>query len=141
MHPEGSATHHERVSPSAVVPYLSYRDADSALRFLQDAFGVEVSVRWGDDRGDVQHAEVSWSGATVMLGTGDHPALEVVDRSTGHGIYLVVDDVDDHFERAVAAGATVVFPPEDTGWGTRRYRVLDPEGNEWSFGSYRPAVG
>jgi uncharacterized glyoxalase superfamily protein PhnB len=49
--------------------------------------------------------------------------------------------VDDHFERAVATGATVVFPPEDTEWGTRRYRVLDPEGNEWSFGSYRPGGG
>jgi uncharacterized glyoxalase superfamily protein PhnB len=135
------ATHHGPVSPSAVVPYLSYRDADAALRFLQDAFGFEVSVRWDDERGAVQHAEVTWSDATVMLGTGEFATLDIVDRSTGRGVYLVVDDVDDHFERAVAAGATVVFPPEDTEWGTRRYRVLDPEGNEWSFGSYRPGGG
>jgi uncharacterized glyoxalase superfamily protein PhnB len=32
----------------------------------------------------------------------------------------------------------VVYPPEDTEWRTRRYRVLDPEGYEWSFGNYRP---
>jgi uncharacterized glyoxalase superfamily protein PhnB len=125
------------VSPSSVVPYLSYRDADAALRFLRDAFGFEITVRWDDD-GVVQHAEISWSGSTVMLGTSDHDSAEMVGRSTGQGIYLVVDDVDDHYERSVAAGAEVVFEPEDTEWGTRRYRVLDPEGYEWSFGSYRP---
>jgi hypothetical protein len=37
-----------------------------------------------------------------------------------------------------AAGARVVYPPEDAEWGTHRYRVLDPEGYEWSFGTYRP---
>jgi uncharacterized glyoxalase superfamily protein PhnB len=128
------------MGPPSIVPYLSYRDADAALRFLEDAFGFEVVVRWDDDQGAVQHAEVVWAGSTVMLGTGEHPAADVIDRSTGHGVYLVVDDVDDHYERSVASGAMVVFPPEDTAWGTRRYRVLDPEGYEWSFGSYRPGA-
>jgi uncharacterized glyoxalase superfamily protein PhnB len=32
------------------------------------------------------------------------------------------------------------YPPEETDFGTRRYRALDPEGYEWSFGSYRPAT-
>ena len=55
-----------------------------------------------------------------------------------HGVYVVVEDVDAHHERAVAAGAEIVYPPEATEWGTRRYRALDPEGYEWSFGSYVP---
>ncbi|MER7955760.1 hypothetical protein [Streptomyces sp. NPDC096030] len=39
---------------------------------------------------------------------------------------------------AVAAGATGVIAPEDTAWGSRRARVLDPEGYAWSAGTYRP---
>ena len=34
----------------------------------------------------------------------------------------------------------VPYPPKDSEWGTRRCRVLDPEGYEWSFGSYRPGA-
>jgi uncharacterized glyoxalase superfamily protein PhnB len=64
----------------------------------------------------------------------------VTDRSVGQGVYLVVDDVEATFARALDAGATVVFEPEDTEWGTRRARVLDPEGYEWSLGSYRPGA-
>lgn len=38
--------------------------------------------------------------------------------------------------QARASGGLVVYPPEDTEWGTRRYRVVDLEGYEWSFGNY-----
>jgi uncharacterized glyoxalase superfamily protein PhnB len=110
---------------------------DAALRFLSDAFGFEVSVRW-EEAGVVQHAEITWSGSTVMLGTGDDQTAPVTERSVGHRICVVVEDVEEHFKRARKAGAHVVFPPEDTPWGTRRFRVLDIEGHEWSFGSYQP---
>jgi len=50
----------------------------------------------------------------------------------------MVEDVDSHFETARNAGVDIVYPPEDTGFGTRRYRARDLEGYEWSFGSYQP---
>ena len=53
---------------------------------------------------------------------------------------MYVEDVDAHFERARSGGARVVYPPENTEWGTRRDQVLDPEGYECSFGSYRPGT-
>jgi uncharacterized glyoxalase superfamily protein PhnB len=124
---------------ATVVPYLSYRDAAAALAFLSRAFGLAVTTRW-DDGGVVQHAEVMLGDGAVMIGTADHPAATVTDRSVGQGVYLVVDDVEATFARALDAGATVVFEPEDTEWGTRRARVLDPEGYEWSLGSYRPGA-
>ena len=52
----------------------------------------------------------------------------------------MVDDVDAHHARAKSAGARVVYGPEDTDFGTRRYRALDPEGYEWSFGTYAPSA-
>ena len=55
-------------------------------------------------------------------------------------IYLVVDDPDAHYERAVAAGAEIVQPLTDEDYGSRGYTARDPEGNVWSFGTYQPAT-
>ena len=53
---------------------------------------------------------------------------------------LLVEDVEAIYRQAVAAGATTVFEPERTEWGSIRARVLDIEGYEWSFGTYEPGA-
>jgi uncharacterized glyoxalase superfamily protein PhnB len=68
----------------------------------------------------------------------DYTVPPRVGGSTGRGLYLHVDDVIATFTAAVDAGATEVLAPETTEWGTERARVLDPEGHEWSFGTYKP---
>lgn len=119
--------------------YVSYRDAGAALGWLS-ACGFTVVRRIADDAGRVVHAEVRLGQAVVMVSNNDDDLDDtvLVDRPSAHGLYLMVDDVDTLYARAVAAGATPVIAPEDTEWATRRARVLDPEGNEWSFGSYEP---
>jgi len=52
------------------------------------------------------------------------------------GLYVYVDDVDAHFERAKAAGAEILKPPEDQEYGDRRYDVTAPEGHRWYFASH-----
>ena len=127
-----------------LVPYFSYRDAAAALDWLEGTFGFQRSLDYRDDSGAVIHAEMLFGGGAIMLGSGEPPEFgsdpSGKTSPNGHGVYVVVDDVDAHHERAEAAGARVVYPPEDTEFGTRRYRVLDLEGYEWSFGSYRPAT-
>jgi uncharacterized glyoxalase superfamily protein PhnB len=50
------------------------------------------------------------------------------------GVLVEVDDVDEHFERATAAGATILSEPEDVAdFGVRHYRAEDPEGHRWMF--------
>ncbi len=49
-------------------------------------------------------------------------------------IHLTVTDVDDKFQRALDAGATVVMPLEDQFWGDRYGVVRDPFGHQWSLG-------
>lgn len=115
-----------------IVPYLSYRDAKAAIAFLTSAFGLTI-VQVQEEDGAVQHAELSHGNGVVMLGSADLP-------KGSPGIYLVVPDADAHHAAAVAAGAEVVYPPEDTGWGARRWRARDPEGHEWSFGTYAPST-
>jgi uncharacterized glyoxalase superfamily protein PhnB len=46
---------------------------------------------------------------------------------------IMVDDVDRHHERSVAAGATVVYPPKNMPYGFREYGARDLEGGLWSF--------
>lgn len=41
----------------------------------------------------------------------------------------------------MAAGAQIVRPLTDEAYGSREYSARDPEGNLWSFGTYRPPVG
>ncbi|HKH11153.1 MAG TPA: VOC family protein [Rubrobacter sp.] len=88
------------------------------------------------------HAEIAFGGGVVMIGTGEPPAEgdAAATSPTGHGVNVAVNDVDAHHGRAKAADARIVYGPEDTDFGTRRYRALDPEGYEWSFGTCRPSA-
>jgi uncharacterized glyoxalase superfamily protein PhnB len=49
------------------------------------------------------------------------------------GVYVFVDDVDAHCERARSAGAKVLIEPADQAWGDRMYCATDPEGQFWMF--------
>ena len=52
--------------------------------------------------------------------------------------YIIVDDADRHYARAVATGAEIVIEIRDEDYGGRGYSCRDPEGHVWSFGSYDP---
>lgn len=123
----------------AVVPYLSYPDAPEAIAWLE-GLGFEVTSRQDGPDGRVVHCEVSLGDAVVMVASDDEdysvPPLR--GHSTGVGAYIVTTEVDGMFARALAGGAQTVIEPEQTAWGSRRARVLDPFGREWTFGSYRP---
>lgn len=83
------------------------------------------------------HAELAYGTGMVMLGT-----LETGDGLwdlAPVGVYVAVDDPDAHHGTAVAAGAEIVTGLTDTDYGSRTYTARDPEGNVWSFGTYRPA--
>ena len=94
------------------------------------------------DDGKVEHFELSFEGAIVMGGSKDAGQLaEQAEVEVGKTIvYLVVSDPDAHHERAQKAGAEIVIPLRDEDYGSRGYSALDPEGNTWSFGTYRPEV-
>ena len=97
----------------------------------------------GDD-GVVVHAQMSLGPGIVMFGSihGRDPDQLQSPRTLGgmtQGIYVAIDDVDAHCERARAAGAEIAREPEDTDYGSREYAARDPEGHVWSFGTYRPS--
>ena len=120
----------------SIYPVLRYPDASAAIEFLRSAFGFTVhEVHAGPD-GEVRHAQLGYGEDLVMLGTGPAPATRPADDD--YRVYVAVDDIDGHHERARSAGAEIVQPPFDTDYGSRDYVARDPAGLVWSFGTYRP---
>ncbi len=117
-----------------IYPALQYRDAHAAIEWLERAFGFERNAVHDGPDGSVAHAELRYGDGMVMLGSapsdGDHSGQEWT--------YVVVEDADAHFEQARAAGAEIVRELTDQDYGSRDYSARDPEGNLWSFGTYRP---
>ena len=124
-----------KTPPPQVWPTLRARDARALIRFLVDAFGfVEVAVYGEGDQ--VAHAELAWPpGGGIMLGS--HRDDDWALPPGTFGAYVVTDDPDGLHDRAVKAGATVVRELNVTDYGSREFGVRDPEGNLWSFGTYR----
>jgi uncharacterized glyoxalase superfamily protein PhnB len=124
--------------PPQVWPTLRAHDARALIRFLVDVFGFEETVVHGEgDR--VEHAQLSWPpGGGIMLGSADRgPDDQWALKPGTFGAYVVADNVKEIHDRVVAAGADVVRPPAETDYGSFEFAARDPEGNLWSFGTYR----
>ena len=133
-----------------IVPMLSYEDAAAAIDWLCTAFGFEEdrAVRHTDANGVVGHAEIERDGARVMLATPNaeyrgprrhRESCEAAARWLDNpwvidGVFVEVDDLDSHYDVALAAGATILREPNEPGVGFRIYTAEDPEGHRWMFG-------
>lgn len=120
-----------------IYPALKYRDAPAAVAWLEKAFGFERKMIVPGPGDSVAHAEVGLGEGIVMLGSEREPEPGN-PWCAESGIYVAVDDVDAHHERARAAGAEIVMPLRDTDYGAREYTARDCEGRLWSFGTYKP---
>jgi uncharacterized glyoxalase superfamily protein PhnB len=122
-----------------VWPTLRARDARGLIKFLVDAFGFEETAVYADGN-QVHHAQLSWPpGGGIMLGSARPDAEEDLwpVQPGSFGCYVVTDHPDQLFARATAVGAEVLQGLHETDYGSRDFAIRDPEGNRWSFGTYR----
>jgi uncharacterized glyoxalase superfamily protein PhnB len=122
-----------------IFPALRYADARGAIEFLKSVAGFEELAVMENEDGTIAHAELVFEGGVIMLST----RRDEEDRFPGGPItmYVALDEVDAHHDRAVATGAEVVMELTDQDYGSREYAIKDPEGSVWTFGTYRPQVG
>lgn len=130
---------------AAVIPMIAYEDGPAAMDWLAKAFGFRERDRRVEN-GRLTHGEMDTGGGVVMMATPSthyrgprrhreecaaamawHDVPHIID-----GVLVYVDDVDAHFERARAAGATILSPVEASPGG-KRYRAEDLEGHRWMF--------
>jgi uncharacterized glyoxalase superfamily protein PhnB len=125
-------------------PFLRYRDAPAAIDWLVKAFGFEEQMVVPGEHGTVAHAQLSFGPGMIILGTARDDELRMQSpRDLGavnQGIYVYIEAVDAHCERARSAGADIIRCPENTDYGSREYTARDLEGHLWSFGTYRPSA-
>ena len=121
-------------SEQRIVPYLLYPDAAAAIEWLGRAFGFRKVERTTGAAGGL-HAELEVDDHGTRLYLGQPPGDFEGPGPGGAAslVWLLVDDVDAHRERAVAAGAEIVEEPHDAPTGHRRYGCRDPQGHEWWF--------
>lgn len=119
-----------------ITPHIFYDDVGAAMDWLTNAFGFRVRLRMTDKSGKVVHGELEVEDSLVMLGLAaewdDWVSPQTHGQITGR-LYIFVDDVDAHYERAVKAGAQIIRPPADQYWGDRVYECIDLEGHRWKF--------
>ena len=125
----------------SIYPVLKYSDAPAAIDFLERAFGFQRHAVHEGEAGAIVHGELRFGDQVVMVssaGAGNPVYDQGLGRTT---VYVAVDEVDTLHDTAKAAGAEIVLAPTDQDYGSRDFSARDPEGNLWSFGTYRPELG
>ena len=131
-----------------IVPFIGYEDAAGAIEWLERAFGFrEERDQRHEEGGRITHAELRLDGATIYVASPDAYASPRTVRAESEaarraydnpwvidGHFVVVEDVEAHYERARAGGATILREPEEPGIGFRIYAAEDREGHRWMFG-------
>jgi PhnB protein len=114
-------------------PYLIVKGAAKAIEFYKKAFGATELMRMGDDK-QINHAEIKIGTSPIML-ADECPEMKALSPETLGGspitIMLYVENVDEVFNQAVAAGAKVDRPLADQFYGDRTGGVTDPFGHKW----------
>lgn len=116
---------------------LAYKDPEKAIEWLQKAFGFEASMLIRDESGKLVHSELSFGNGYIMV--GDEWAENIKAPSSVGGANTqrcsvgLEGGVDEHCERARAAGARIVMEPNNQPYGARVYVAVDLEGHVWDF--------
>lgn len=117
-----------------ITAYLLYNDVAAALDWLTKTFGFKERMRMPGPDGVVSHGEIELEDGLVMIGRPD-AAYKQLGQVTQF-LYVYVDKVDEHCQRAQKAGAKILKEPEDQFYGDRRYATEDPEGHQWMFATH-----
>jgi uncharacterized glyoxalase superfamily protein PhnB len=126
-----------------IFPVLRYNDARGAIRSLCATFGFVELFSVPESGEFVRHAQLKLGTNVIMLGSVRPDENMASPQALGvstQALYVYVDDLDAHFERARAASAEITSPLKDTDFGFREYHARDLEGHGWTFGTYRPDV-
>ncbi|HEX4864487.1 MAG TPA: VOC family protein [Acidimicrobiales bacterium] len=122
---------------------VSYLKPSAAARWLAAVFGFESPDPLPQDpdplpSGDHGHPWIEFriGNSSLMVFPLDGETPEIKDK---HIPWVYVDDIEDHFRRAEAAGASIV-QKLDAPWGLPMYVAADLEGNHWTFAQARPTM-
>ena len=121
------------VPANVVLPHLVYEDVAGAIAWLTEVFGFGEHFRYGPPDAP-EGAQIHLGDAWVMLssareGRGSPARLGGWTQS----LTVFLEDVEAHYGRTKAKGATIVEELHETMYGELQYGVMDSEGHHWLF--------
>lgn len=122
-----------------VIPYLAIAGANEAIDFYTNVLGFKERMRMPGPDGKVGHAELELGDSMLMLADEFPDMGNKGPKSIGGSpvtVSLYVENVDDVFKRAIAAGATEISPLSDQFYGDRTGAFEDPFGHRWHVASH-----
>lgn len=138
---------YRRLVKTSIIPCFRYQNCGRAISWLCTAFDFEKHLIVPGIGDNILHAELAYGNALIILASASSSTNGPFKLNTSSvnpdvydtaSIYMVIEDVDDHYEKSKAAGAEITMELSDQEYGGRGYSCIDLEGYLWSFGSYDP---
>ena len=130
---------------ACIIPTMRYKNARKAIDWLCNAFGFEKHLIVEGENNTIAHAQLTYGNSMIMLGSENENEYgklvktpESLHGNNTQAPYIVVEKIDEHYEKAVAAGAKILIEIKDEEYGGRGYTCRDIEEYIWNFGSYDP---
>lgn len=123
----------------SVTPMLAVANVRRAMDFYTSVLGFKVKQVMDTPQG-VVHAELTLRETTLMLSPESNEQNSLSANAIGNTpvtLYILVDDADAVFAKAVSAGAAALMPVMDMFWGDRCGLVGDPDGNKWMIATHK----
>jgi PhnB protein len=124
---------------ASVTPYLIVRGAKKAIEFYKKVFDADVRLCLPNPDGRVMHAELEIGDSVIML-ADECPERDAKSPEAFGGspvsIHLYVEEVDEVFAEALAAGAKETRPVENQFYGDRAGGFTDPFGHQWHVATH-----
>lgn len=118
---------------------LTCKSAANALDFYTRALGAVELFRISPAPGLVAHAEFMIGNTHINI-SDEAPmshALAIPEGGLAPCVFTIqVEDCDQSFARALAAGGSPLTPSRDQFWGKRTAMIRDPFGYRWSFSQH-----
>ncbi len=130
---------------SVIIPTIQYKEASKAIEWLCNAFGFKKHLVVPGENETIRHAQLTFGNAMIMLGTENDSEYGKLLRTpvefnqlNTQAPYIIIENIDEHYKKAVQEGAKIVIDIKDENYGGRSYTCRDIEGHIWNFGSYNP---
>ncbi len=125
----------------SVTPSFTFKDSSKAIEFYKKAFNAKVLDLFPNLNGPgIMHATIQIGDSVLMMGD-ENPGQKCKSAETlgssPMSLFLYVADVDQSFNQAVSAGATVVMPVMEMFWGDRAGSITDPFGYSWMIATHK----
>ena len=122
----------EKETTATVIPTMRYNDAAAAIEWLCNAFGFDRHLVVPGEDGTVVHAQLVFGNGMVMLGSARESEFDNLQRppsafagAVSQSPYIVVEDAEKHYARAVASGAEIVMEIKDEDYGVTEVSFLN----------------